>query len=174
MSTQEIFVHLSSKKPAAIRSLFTNDLGPFDQARVVDEQRAALAAGDVFGFMKTLGRQATEGAQPAVAKFAKQSMRIVFHHGQAVSGGNPANHIHLATHPGIMDRDNGLGPGRNEIFELLLVQIQRVRPDVGKNNFCPAQGKSIRRGHESKGGDNHFVAGLDIEQQGAHLKCVRA
>ena len=124
--------------------------------------------------MKTLGSQTAEGAQPAAAELAEQSVRIVFHHGQTVSGGNPANHIHLATHPGIMDRDNRSRPGRDEIFQLLLVQIQRVGPDVGKNNPGSSQREGIRRGHKGKGGDNHFVAGLDIEEQGAHLERVSA
>ena len=73
-----------------------------------------------------------------------------------------------------MHGNHGLGPGRNEAFQLLLVQIQRVGPDVGKNYPGAAQRKGICRGHEGEGGDNHFVAGLDIEQQGAHLERVRA
>src|SRR5208282_6621408 len=73
-----IFVHLSPKEPAAIRPLFTNDLGPLNQTRVVDEQRAALAAGDILCFMETLGSQTAEGAQPAAVELAEQSVRIVF------------------------------------------------------------------------------------------------
>ena len=60
------------------------------------------------------------------------------------------------------------------LFQLSLVQIQRVGPDVGENNFRPAQGKGVRRGDEGKGGNNHFVAGLDVEQQGAHLERMGA
>ena len=40
--------------------------------------------------------------------------------------------------------------------------------------FAPAQRKGIRRGHEGKGGNNHFVTGLEVKQQGAHLERVRA
>ena len=67
-----IFVHLSAKKPAAIGPFLANDLGALNQTRVVDEQRAAFAAGDVLGFMKTLGCQTAEGAQPAAAELAEQ------------------------------------------------------------------------------------------------------
>ena len=73
-----------------------------------------------------------------------------------------------------MHRDNDLGPGSDEAFQLPLVQIQRVGPDVGKNNSCAAQREGIRRGDKGKGGNNHFVAGLDVEQQGAHLQCMSA
>src|ERR1035437_2868075 len=55
-----ILVHLSAEKPAAIRALLADDFGPLDQGRVIDEQRAALAASNVLGFMETLRSQAAE------------------------------------------------------------------------------------------------------------------
>src|SRR6516162_4604037 len=58
-----IFIHFPPEKTAAVRPFFTNDLGPLNQAGIVDQQSAALAAGDVLGFMKALGGEAAERAQ---------------------------------------------------------------------------------------------------------------
>ena len=41
-----ILVHLAAEKAGAVRALFADDLGPFDVPGIVDEQCAALAAGD--------------------------------------------------------------------------------------------------------------------------------
>ena len=100
-----IFVHLTAKEPAAVRPLFPNDFRPFNQPRIIDEQRAALAAGDVLGFMKTLGRQAAKCAQPAAPEFAEQAVRIVFHHGQRRAG-RQSRQSHPSRNP---PRHNGPG-----------------------------------------------------------------
>src|SRR5438067_9103222 len=42
-----IFVHLAAKKARAVGALLADDLGAFDEPRVVDYERATLAAGDV-------------------------------------------------------------------------------------------------------------------------------
>ncbi len=58
-----IFVHLTAEEAAAVGAFFTNDLSALDKARGVDQSRAALAAGEILGFVETLGGQAAEGAQ---------------------------------------------------------------------------------------------------------------
>src|SRR5207253_3721470 len=43
-----VFIDLSAKKTAAIRSFFANDLGALDETRIIDQQRASFAGGHVF------------------------------------------------------------------------------------------------------------------------------
>src|SRR5258706_16071718 len=57
-----VFVHLPAEKTATVRALLADDLRALDELRVVDQERAAFATGDVFCFVKTLSGHATEGA----------------------------------------------------------------------------------------------------------------
>src|SRR5262249_59021110 len=63
-----VFVHLAAEEARAVGALFADDLRALDVVGIVDQQRTALAAGDVLGLVKTLGRERTEGPQvfPAV------------------------------------------------------------------------------------------------------------
>src|ERR1019366_10394025 len=67
-----IFVHLTAKKSRPVGALLTDDLGTLDELVVVDEQRATLATGDVFGFVKTLGRQRAKSPQPTALVFSEK------------------------------------------------------------------------------------------------------
>jgi len=55
-----VFVDLSAKELAAIRSLFANNLSTLGQRRIIDDERAALAATDILRLMKALRRQRRE------------------------------------------------------------------------------------------------------------------
>ena len=73
-----------------------------------------------------------------------------------------------------MHRHNDLGARSDQTFQLPLVQIQRIGPDIGKNNSGAPQRKGIRRGNKGKGGNNDLITRLDVKQQGAHLQGVGA
>src|SRR4030095_11129459 len=73
-----IFVHLPTKKPTAIGSFFSEDLGALGKARVVYKQRTTFAAGEIFGFVETERRQFTEGAEISVAIFPVKTVRVIF------------------------------------------------------------------------------------------------
>ena len=82
--------------------------------------------------------------------------------------------IHLAAHARVMHWHHRPGAGRDQAFQLPFVQIQCVGPDVGKDDFRAAQGKRVGRGHEGERRHDDFIAGLDVQQQGAHFERVGA
>ena len=51
---------------------------------IVDQQRAALAAGEILGLVETLRRQCTERAEIPALVLAEQPVGIVLHHGRYV------------------------------------------------------------------------------------------
>ncbi len=53
-----VLVHLAAEEAAAVGAFLADDLGALDVAWVVDQQRAALAAGEVLGLVEALGGQA--------------------------------------------------------------------------------------------------------------------
>src|SRR5262245_42097310 len=72
-----VLVDQSPKEPAAVRALLADDLRPLGEARVVDEQRAALAAVDVLGLVEALRREAAEGAERPAPVRAEEPVRVV-------------------------------------------------------------------------------------------------
>src|SRR5438876_8050606 len=50
-----VLVRFAAKETAAIGSFFPNDFGAFDMLRIVNQQRAAFAAGKILGLVETLG-----------------------------------------------------------------------------------------------------------------------
>ena len=51
-----------------------------------------------------------------------------------------------------------------------LIDIQRVRPDIGKDGFGPTQGESICDRDKGERRNDYFVSRLDIQQQRGHLQ----
>ena len=58
-------IDLAAEEPAAVGALLAEDLGPLDEARVVDQQRAALAAGDVLGLVEAERRERRRASRAA-------------------------------------------------------------------------------------------------------------
>src|SRR6185312_5984384 len=80
-----VLVDLAAEEAAAVGPFFAEDLGALDERRIVDEQRAALAAGDVLGLVERLRGEGAEGAEPAAAPTAVEPVRVVLDDGQAVA-----------------------------------------------------------------------------------------
>ena len=83
-----VFVHLPAEEPAAVGAFLADDLGPLDEARVVDQERAALAAGEVLGLVEALRGEAAERAEVPALVLGEQAMGIVFDDRDAVPGGD--------------------------------------------------------------------------------------
>ena len=101
-------------------------------------------------------------------------MRVVFHHGNPVALSDREDTVHLAGHSRIVNREDSLGLRANESLQKLLIQIQRVGPDVDKHWPRTAQHKGVDRGHKGEGGNDDLVARTDVEQESGHLKSVGA
>ena len=99
------------------------------------------------------------GAHILSARF-KESPR---EYGEIVPLRNVKNRVHVAADPGIVDDDDRFRARRDEPFDLTLVDIQRVRADVGENRPCPAQGESISSGNKGERRHDHLVARANVK-----------
>jgi hypothetical protein len=64
----------------AIRSFFPNNFRARRKFRIIHKQAAAFTRNDVLGFVKALGSQTAECAEPPPLVFAKKTMGVVFDH----------------------------------------------------------------------------------------------
>src|SRR5579872_4103366 len=58
-----VLIHLAFQKSAAISSLVPDDLGPFHQSLVVDQECPALAGDEVCRFVEAKGAQVPQASQ---------------------------------------------------------------------------------------------------------------
>src|SRR6266850_1619163 len=152
-----VLVHFAAKEAAAVGAFLSNDLGALDKARVVDQQSSAFAAGEILSLVKAQGSQATQGTQRPAPISAEQTVRVIFDHRHAVPLGNIENGVHLAADAGVMNDHNGPGTRRDETFQMRLIKIKRVRPDVYKDGPSTAQDESINGGNERERRDDYLV-----------------
>ena len=97
----------------------------------------------------------------------------VFQHVNAPALGNLHDGVHLAGHPGVVNRHNRPGAGGHCILEQALVKVQSVFPHVDENGTGPAQDECVGGGGESIRGHDDLVPGLDIGQQSRQLERCR-
>src|SRR4029077_9481361 len=69
------------------------------------------------------------------------------------------------------DRPCAIG---DERFEFSLVDIQSAGPYIAEHRARAAKHKCVHRGDERERRDNHFVAGLEVEEQRRELERVGA
>src|SRR3569623_853269 len=69
-----VLVDLAAKELLAIRAFVANDLGALDQLRIVDTQRAPLAANVVFRLVKAVTAQIADRTQSPVVVFGVLSL----------------------------------------------------------------------------------------------------
>ncbi len=114
------------------QDIINDDLGALNEVGVVDQNGAALAAGDVLGFVKALGGHSAEGAQVFAFVLAKQAVGVIFDDGDAVATGDGADRIHLTADPGVMNADDGARARGNESLQLGLIQVEGIGANVDK------------------------------------------
>ncbi len=169
-----IFIHLAAEETRAIGAFFADDLCPLDKLRVVDQQRASFAAGEVLGFMEGLRGHHAEGSQELSFVLAEQTVGVIFHHRHMITVGDIHDRVHFAAHTRIMHGDDRPGAGRERRFQLGFVQIKGIGPDVQEDRAGAAQDEGVDRRNEGKVRDDHLVAFFDLQQDGRHLERVRA
>jgi len=79
-------------------------------------------------------------------------VRVVLYDLNAARLGYGADRIHLATDASVVNDDNGLRPFRACPFDQLLIDIERVGPDIDKGRACPTECEGIRGRHEVNDG----------------------
>ena len=86
-----VLVDFAAKETRAIGALFSQYLGSADERRIIDDERSALATGDVLRFVKAERGQRAERAEHPATILAEQPVRIVFDDGNACSSDRPIN-----------------------------------------------------------------------------------
>ncbi len=166
-----IFIHLATEELAAIGALLTNNLSAFNQRPVVDQRRTAFAPGGVvFSFVEAKAADMADGSQRAPFIGRHHPLRGVLHHVQVMMLSDSHNGVHLTGHACIVDRHNGAGVLGDRRLDKPLINVHGVRADVDKDDFRSTQHKGVGGRDEGIAGHDHFVARLDIQQQGRHLQ----
>src|SRR5688572_30706200 len=112
-----ILVNLPTEELTAVRPFLSQNLGPLDEGRVVDEQRTTLTAREVLRLMEALRRQGAERAERPATIAAKQSVRVVLNHRKAMLLREGHELVHLAADAGVVDRNDRSGPRSDVAFD---------------------------------------------------------
>src|SRR5690348_5595242 len=102
-----IFIDHPTEELVTISALLADDLGALDEFGVVHDQRAAFAARDVFGLVKTLRGQSAERSGVFAAIAGEEAMSVVFHDFDAMTRRHIADHVHFAAYSGIVHGNDG-------------------------------------------------------------------
>ena len=73
-----------------------------------------------------------------------------------------------------MNRDNHFGTRRDQSLELGFIQVKGIRSNVNEDRLGASQDKGVHGRDKSEVGDDHFIAGLNIQKNRRHIQCVRA
>src|SRR4029077_8663749 len=101
-----ILVDFTAKKLTATRSLFTKDLGSLIEVRIVDQQRAAFSAREIFCFVETESCQLPKCAQIPPAISSVKTMCVIFDDPDAVPACDRQNCVHFAADTRVMHNEN--------------------------------------------------------------------
>ena len=110
--------------------------------------------------------------RPAVR--AEQAVGVVLDHREAMPAGDRQDRVHLAADAGVVHGHDRPGARRDGRSQQALVEVERVRADVGEDRPGAAQDERVRRGDEGEGRHDHLVAGPEVEEERGHLEGRRA
>ena len=152
-----VFVHLAAEILAPVRPLFPEDLRVLDVLFMGDEERAALSAAYVLGLMEAEAAEIPEGSQRPPLIFRQNALRRILHHEQVMPFCNIHDLVHLAAHPGVMNRNDSPGLLRDGVLDQLFIQVHGIRTDIHEHRSRPAQHKGVRRRYERIGRHDHLI-----------------
>ena len=104
-----VFVDFTAEELAAVGAFFAENFGAMAKGGIVEDERAAFTAGDVFSLMEAEGGHAAEGAELAGVISAEESVGIVFDDGDAVTLRDGHEGSHVAWNSGIVHWDERPG-----------------------------------------------------------------
>lgn len=165
-----VFVDFTAEESLSVRSLVTKDLGTFDKFRVIDAQSTAFPAGDVFGFVKAVAAEVTDGAQGTAVVPGINTLSSIFHDADAIRFGDGHDPIHLATDAGVMHHANRACFGGDGVLDECFVDVEGVGANIDEDRPGAQPHESGRCGNEGPGWHDHFVAGADIAELCGNFK----
>src|SRR5947208_1480477 len=108
--------------------------------------------------MKTESCQLPKCAEISPAVSSVKTVRVIFHDGDGVPACDRQDRVHFTSDARVMDKKNRLCVLGNALFDLILIDVQSVRPDVHKDGSGAAQNERICSGGESEGRKNDFIS----------------
>ena len=169
-----VLTDLSPLERHPVGSLLPYDLGPPDEAFVIDRQASALSRHDVLGLMVRESAEMTDTAQRFAAMERVDGVGGVFDHKEVMAPGQLHDAVHVAGYARVMhQRDRPRARG-DQLLQLFRIDVGVQRAAVGKDDPGAPQHKSIGRRDKGKGGDDHLVAGADTRQDSGHLQSIGA
>ena len=99
-----VLVDLAAEELRAVGALLADDLGALDEARVVDEQRAALAGDDVLGLVEAQRAERADRAERLAAVGRQDALRGILDDRESVLRGDREDRVHLAADAGVVHR----------------------------------------------------------------------
>lgn len=169
-----VFVDFTAEELAAVGAFFAENFGAMAKGGIVEDERAAFTAGDVFSLMEAEGGHAAEGAELAGVISAEESVGIVFDDGKMMTGRGFEQAMHFTGNAGVVYRDDGPSAFVDEGLEQGFVEVESVRAYVDKAGACTAEDEGVGGGDEGVGGQDDFVSGLQVEKDGGHLESMGA
>jgi hypothetical protein len=101
-------------------------------------------------------------------------VRVILDDRQATPTGDVEDDIHLTGHSRVMHGNDGSRARSDECLQPALIQVERVRTNVGKHRAGAAENEGIDRGHKGEGRHDDLVTGLHVEKESRHLQRVGA
>src|SRR4029077_2384768 len=160
-----VLVHEAAEEVTPVRPLLSDDLGAIDKLRVVDDDGAALPAGEVLGLMEALRRHDPEGAEGLTPIRTEQPVRIVFYDVDTMSAGYVEDGSHLAPDTGVMRQDDRAGSGRDQCFELAFIKVERVAPNVDEYRRSTAKHEGVDGRRKRERWNDDLIARTDVGQE---------
>ena len=169
-----VLVDLSTVEAAAVRALLVDDLGALDEALVVDEKAPPSPQLTFFVSWKLSAPRwpMPPSARPSTRR--TDALRGVLDDEEVVRAASSRRRVHLAADAGVVNRHDRLGPRRDRGFDQLLVEAERVGPNVDEHGAAAAPDDGVRRRDERERRHDHLVARSDVGERERHLERRRA
>src|SRR5258706_13495127 len=101
-------------------------------------------------------------------------MCIILNYDDLVPIGNAHDGIHFAADACIMDGNDHTGSSRDRRFKFGFIEIKCIASNIYEDRDGAAKDKGVDRLDKSEVGNDHFLAGLDIQQNCRHISaCVQ-
>ena len=142
---------------------------------VVRHQRAALAAGQIFGRVEGIAHRAARMMADQFAVVAGfNRVRRILAEEQVVRVADLADCAQIRREAGIMHRHHRARPVRDLLFDFSGVDEPRIRVDIRKHRRRADVQNRVRRGGKRQRRGNHLVAGADPLRQQRQMQRRRA
>ena len=135
------------------------DLG---ELAVVDEDRAALAHGDVVGGVETDGGEVAEGTGLLAVVGGSHAVAIILNHPKIVLLGHAHHFSEIEGVAQTVGQHNGFGLLGNGLFELGAVDVIGWDVGIEHHRHAAVLDHGVDGGREAGGHRDDLVAGLDL------------